>query len=280
MRKNLLVNSNCFIVRLLGRFDRNINSLGPSQTMSVKMHFQKSGVAMKFSLQLLLVVGLIGITFQSANAQGIELSIQKVKFGAESTRAISIVETEKIEQEYQVSVPKTEAIQETYMVQVPYTENVTQSYTVSVPYTETVTQDDGTEEKVQKMRTEVRTRQVPVTRMRSEERTRMVPQTRVETVTKTRMVPVKRKRTETITTKFPPKGASFAFPSGEKIAMDKLEKLTSEPVPILTLRSNQELSELQRTVLKPDLIVMTLPPEKKKQSEGEDDESNEEAEKE
>ena len=216
-----------------------------------------------------LVFGCALLTTGNASAQqGELLSLQKAKFGGQSSYKVKETFTEKVETAYQIQVPYTEQTTQEYTIQVPYTENVTQKYTVQVPYTATETDENGKKKEVQKTRTEDRTRTVPVQRLRTETRTRSVPVTKTRTETRTRAVPQTKTRTITKTRKFPPVGATFAYVSGEEITIEQLKEIAAEEIPILSLDAGQSLSEISRAVLKPTTVVMTLA-EKPKQADEE-----------
>ncbi|MDB2685636.1 hypothetical protein N9Y42_00290 [Mariniblastus sp.] len=218
---------------------------------------------MKNTLKTLIAFGLFATLFsQSVFAQQIQLELAKVKTGDIIKPA-----TELIPEAYTVNVPYTENVTQTYQVQIPYTENVKQTYTIQVPYTETVTGEDGEEKTVQKMRTEQRERMVPVKRKRTETKTKQVPVQRMRTETKIRQVPRKGQSGNTKPVKFPSANAKFAYVSGEKISNEKMKELATETLTILQLPAGQTLSDLQRQILRPDLIVMTMPAAKAPSSE-------------
>jgi len=222
---------------------------------------------MRKTIQRLFLFGLfVTLSAQSASAQQVQFTLQQVKTGEMRVPAEPTIEL--VAQEYTVQVPFTENVRQTYTVNVPYTENVTQKYTVNVPYTETVTGDDGKEKEVQRMRNEERERVVPVQKMRTENRTREVPVTKMRTETRTRQVPVTRQGSELKTIQFPPANAKFTFVSGESISNEEMKELAAETITVLRLMPNTPLTELQRQILKPDLIVMTVTPEEKEAKAG------------
>ena len=112
---------------------------------------------MKLVVQLRFVFSLfLALCFcaTTVSAQEFQFSIEKAKYGSETTETREVSVTETVKEKFVVSVPYTENVTQTFQVQVPYTENVTQNYEVQVPYTETVKGDDGKEKEVQKTRTE------------------------------------------------------------------------------------------------------------------------------
>ena len=213
---------------------------------------------MKIALQYLFVFVLVGIATQCGLAQESQLNLVQVRTGF-TNHSVEVPYVEQVSQKYSVEVPHIENVAQTYTVTVPYTENVKQTYTVQVPYTETVTGDDGEEKEVERTRTETKTRMVPVTRTRMETRTRQVPVTKIRTETRTRMVTVNRTRTETRTVEFPPAGATFNYVSGEEISLADMKTKARKEITILKLPAGETLSDFHRTVLKPEVIVMTTP---------------------
>jgi len=217
---------------------------------------------MKRLTQKLCLVGLlVAISAAPVAAQQVELTLREVKTGVDYVVEAN-TPVEEVEQNYQVQVPYTDIVKQNFTVTVPYTENVTKKYTVEVPYTETVTADDGSTKEVQRTRTEERERVVPVTKMRNETRTRMVPVTRTRTEKRTRMVPVIRTRCESRSVNFPYPNAKYAYVSGEEISVEEMKELAAESITVVRLAHDETLSELQQQILKPELIVMTMPPPK------------------
>lgn len=139
-----------------------------------------------------------------------------------------------------VAVQYTETKKETYQVKVPYTSKVKQMYTVEVPYTETVTEDGKTK---------------TVTRIRKEERIRMVPVNRERTETRQRTVPVTKTRMEDQEKKLPVK-TKIKTISGEEVDRAELKKSIGKGKLVLILKGNEKLTEIQKAVLKPDVLVL------------------------
>ena len=218
--------------------------------------------AMNWTLKNLIAFALFATWFaQPAFAQQVQLTLVQVKAGKMETA--TELTTELVEQTYTVQIPYTETVTQQYTVEIPYTETVNQKYSVDVPYTETVTGADGKEKEVQKTRTEQREREVVVQKTKSERKTRMVPVTRMRTETRIRKVPVTRQGGEMKTVQFPPANAKFAYVSGKEIPVEEIKKLAAEKITILQLRAGETLSDLQRQILKPDLVVMTMLPKMK-----------------
>ena len=217
--------------------------------------------AMNFALKNLIALSLFATLFaQSAFAQQVEFTLVQVK--ARKMQTPAGPSTELVPQAYTVQIPYTENVTQQYTVQVPYQEEVEQSYKVTVPYTETITGDDGKEVEIKKTRIEEKTRMVPVTKYRAETKTRNVAVTRMRTETRNRKVAINRPGSKMKATKFPPADAKFAYVSGKKIPVEKIEELADSTITILQLQAGEKLTKLQREVLKPNLIVMTLAPKK------------------
>ena len=113
-------------------------------------------------------------------------------------------------------------------------------YTVEVPYTETVTEDGKTK---------------TVTRKRKEERLRMVPVNRERTETRQRTVPVTKTRMEDQEKKLPVK-TKIKTISGEEVDRAELKKSIGKGKLVLILKGNEKLTEIQKAVLKPDVLVL------------------------
>ena len=220
---------------------------------------------MKNLLKNLIAFGLFATLFaQPTFAQEVQLTLVKVKAGEMQMQAEPT--TEIVDQEYTVQIPYTENVIQQYKVEIPYTETTNQKYQVEVPYTEMITGDDGREKKVTKTRIEEREREVTTQRTRSETKTKKIPVTRMRAETRIRKVPVTRQSDEVETLQFPPADAKFAYVSGKVIPSEEMKKLAAESMTILQLQTGETLSDLHRQILKPDLIVMTLPLTKKAES--------------
>ena len=213
---------------------------------------------MKNTLKNLIAFGLFAALFaQPTFAQQVQLTLAQVKAGKMQMQTELV--TEMVDQNYTVQVPYTENITQRYTVQVPYTTTETQPYEVQVPYTETVIGEDGKEVEVKRTRTEKREREVPVARTRAETKTRVVPVTKMRAETRTRKVPITRRGGKAEPIQFPPADAKFAFVSGKEITNEEIKKLAANELTVLQLKAGETLSDLHRQILRPDLIVMTLP---------------------
>ena len=217
---------------------------------------------MKNTLRNLIALGLFVALFaQPTFAQQVQLTLAQVKAGKMQMQTELI--TEMVDQSYTVQVPYTENVTQRYTVQVPYTATETQTYEVQVPYTETIIGEDGKKVEVEKNRTEKREREVPVARTRAETKTKVVPVTKMRAETRTRKVPITRRGGKAEPIQFPPADAKFAFVSGKEISNEEIKELATKQITILQLDAGETLSDLHRQILRPDLIVMTLPPIKK-----------------
>jgi len=216
---------------------------------------------MNSTLRNLIAFALFATLFaQPAFTQQVQFTLVQVKAGKMRTQGGPT--TELASQRYTVQVPYTENVTQAYTVEVPYTETETQDYEVTVPYTETVIGPDGKENKIKKTRVEKRVRRVPVKKTRTETRTKVVPVQRTRAETRIRKVPIVRQRSAAKSTQFPPANAKFAYVSGEEISSKEMKVIAGGNITILQLESGKTLSDLQRQILKPDLIVMTMPPQK------------------